>query len=280
MVKNNITENETLDTKIPQTIALREGFGVEEVGKKIWEKEIVLDEKTKPLKTLLHKHLAFFSDFVELTEGKKVQIRITSQESIILIEIFSFNGATTELIEKKYYEYVDYTLSEENDTKKISFSDKISLVSRIIAEGNIGFEKGIFTAQKERIEELKQDKVGLMELAQILAKKFPDQAQTSPTLVLNVDKIYGNINLGENNQIINQKIGKIIQNNPENKDLKNLLDEVNSLKDKILESDMDDQTKQESLEYVQEIADNIEQKDQPDKFKILKKAGGNSPNLV
>ena len=53
-----------------------------QLEKSIWEKEIILDENTKPLKTLLHKHLAFFSDFVELTEGKMQVIGFAKMDSI------------------------------------------------------------------------------------------------------------------------------------------------------------------------------------------------------
>ena len=175
--------------------AIRKDFSSQETGKKMWEKEIVLDEKTRPLKTLLHKHLAFFADFVELTEGKKVQIRITSQTNILLVELFSFNGATKELIDRKYYEYINYTVSDENDTSKISFSDKIDLISRITNEGTIGFEKGLFVGEKSRIEEIQNDRYEWRELAKTLATKIPDFKSDKINLNLKIEQNQSNLQI-------------------------------------------------------------------------------------
>jgi len=258
---------------------LREDFSTQETGKKIWEKEIVLDEKTKPLKTLLHKHLAFFADFVELTEGKKVQIRITSQTNILLVELFSFNGATKELIDRKYYEYINYSVSEDNDTSKISFSDKIDLISRISNEGAIGFEKGLFVAQKSRIEELKNDKFELQELAKILATKLPDfnTGANKVDINLKIEQNQSNSNflINSNTIKIENKIKYIFENKANDRELKAALDSLIKIKDEISSSNLALSDKDESLEYILEIIENIEtghEEDLENKTKILKRA--------
>lgn len=153
-------------------------------------------KKNQPLKTLLHKHLAFFSDFIELTETKKVQIRITSEKEAILVEIFSFNGVTKELVERKYYEFVDYTLNDDKDLNgKVNFSSDLDQVSRIKNEAQIAFEKGMFIGEKNHIEELKQEKFewqklakDLVDLSSSLAQKLPDQVQSNNQIINNFQK--------------------------------------------------------------------------------------------
>jgi hypothetical protein len=44
-----------------------------------------------------------------MTEGKKVQMRITTQKEWIIVEIFSFNGATEDLIKRKFEQFAKST---------------------------------------------------------------------------------------------------------------------------------------------------------------------------
>jgi hypothetical protein len=245
---------------LPQTLTLREDFDVEEVGKKIWEKKIVIEEKFAGLKEILHQYLALFSDFVESTEGKKIQLRITTAKTYILIEIYTFNGATWSLIEQKFKEFALMS-GEEEWEEAVKY---VTSFGKPITDPLLSYN---LASTKNMMDFMLKMQANNNAFTQGIVRSILTAKPNN--LTVNIEQNHGTINLGE----INQKIEKIIQNNPYNTDLKSLMEEVKVLKDKILESDMDDETKQESLEYIEQIADNIEQKDQPDKFKILKTAG-------
>jgi hypothetical protein len=129
---------------------------VPDLGRKLFSKRIELDEKTLPLKTLIKQHLDFFEEFIELTEGKKVQIRVTSENKIIYLEVFSLNGITGELVEKKYNEYINYTLGEGIETEEISFDSKIDEAAKNLGREQIAYQKGLFLGQKEHLESFKR----------------------------------------------------------------------------------------------------------------------------
>lgn len=150
---------------------------LETIGKLIWKKEIPISPSDRPIQTLLLRHLAFFGEFIELTEGKKVQLRITSQPNLILLEIFSYNGATELLIEQKYYEFISDTLSEDEEQSKITFSKKINPIQQRDNKYKIKFYKLALNLEREYHQDTKTSNYNLVELNKILASKFPDQSQ-------------------------------------------------------------------------------------------------------
>ncbi len=144
---------------------------VPDLGRKLFSKRIELDERTLPLKTLIKQHLDFFEEFIELTEGKKVQIRVTSENKVIYLEVFSLNGITGELVEKKYNEYINYTLGEEVETKEITFDDKIDEAVKSLSREQIAYQKGLFLGQKENLESFKKIIVDQNQLLSKLIEK-------------------------------------------------------------------------------------------------------------
>jgi hypothetical protein len=144
---------------------------VPDLGRKLFSKRIELDERTLPLKTLIKQHLDFFEEFIELTEGKKVQIRVTSENKIIYLEVFSLNGITGELVEKKYNEYINYTLGEGVETKEITFDHKIDEAVKSLSREQIAYQKGLFLGQKENLESFKKIIVDQTQLLSKLIEK-------------------------------------------------------------------------------------------------------------
>lgn len=121
-----------------------------------------------------------------------MQIRITSQTNVILLELFSFSGATKELIERKYFEFINYTISEKNDLNKISFSDKIDLITKFKNEGKIGYEKGMFDSERNHIQESQELNIKLADLAKDLTKTTQIIAQNQSVNLTNSSILVGN----------------------------------------------------------------------------------------
>jgi hypothetical protein len=206
----NYAELENQQLKNELEVIKKQETQLELVGKLVWSKEINLSEAIKPIQIVLLRHIGFFGEFIELTEGKKVQMRITSTENLLLLEIFSYNGATEFLIEKKYYEFVNNTLAEEGELPKFSFGEKIDPLQKEMAKYKIGYQKGIFESERKNTEEMQGITVGLVELSKTLASKLPDynmsQTKINSLTYNNHSKNYSannnkdsSLNIGENN---------------------------------------------------------------------------------
>jgi hypothetical protein len=168
------------------------------LGKLVWKKEITITEKDKPLQTLLKKHLSFFGEFIEITAGKQVQLRITSTSNLILLEIFSYNGATESLIDSKYYEFIKDSLDPNVNPENVSFNSSINPIQRQLYIGEINYQKGMFQAEKQRREEIQGYNISLTELAKTLANKLPEYSQPNIVNSFNGNQD-ANFSLGDNN---------------------------------------------------------------------------------
>jgi hypothetical protein len=214
------------------------------VGNPIWQKKIVITDKDKPLQTLLTKHLSFFGEFIEITAGKQVQLRITSTLNLILLEIFSYNGATESLINSKYYEFIKDTLDPEVNPDNIKFAQEINPIQKQLYIGEINYQKGMFQAEKQRREEEAGFKISLMDLANTLANKLPEFTQPNIVNSFNGNQD-ANLSLGNNNT---QAVK--IQNQSEF--LNNLLD-IAVILEESLKSDLNVKEKHFTLELEKDI---------------------------
>ena len=233
---------------------------LETVGKLIWNKEIIITNDQKPLQTLLMRHLAFFGEFIELTEGKRVQLRITSQPNLIILEIFSFNGATENLIEQKYCEFINDTLREDEDQSDIIFNKSINLTQQMINKYEIRSYKRMFDLEKNHTQDLKSNGAIMSDIVKILANKLPDHNQLNFNFHNNNSQNMSNIN---NTDSLNNNSGQI-QNGDNNtqavtQNITNqaeFIDKLLDLSDVLFEARKQELTPKQS-HYVEELEQDI-----------------------
>lgn len=222
---------------------------LEEVGKKVWEKEIPILDNLQPIKSTLHQYLAWFNDFVEKTEQKIIQLRITSQQKSILIEVYSFNGASSQLIQKKFIEFLKISGEEDWQKAKKYITSQGQPLNDALVEYAIANQKQMmdFMIKSKELEVKKEG-----QLLQFLQEFSRNQ---KPNLELN----YHSKNTQEQNsnyqiQTLNGKIENLLKKEKD----ENLKQEIQNLKQEFLNSNLEDQEKQEALLDLQEFLQDLE----------------------
>jgi len=267
---------------------LRESLEIEEMGKKIWEKNLPISENLQSIKSTLHQYLAWFNDFVEKTEDKIIQLRITNNKKSMLIEVYSFNGATSNLIEKKFIEFLKISGEEDWQIAKNYITSHGQKIQDPFVEYAIASQKQTmdFVIKSKELENKREGQ---------LFKFIKDfTATNNSNLHLNIannNQPSMPINFTQNNNIqtlngnIDTKITEI-NNNSSNLELKNILQEITKLKTEIINNEeIKNEEKEDALSDIQVLTENIEKKDDPQAKisirKSLKSLGGNiALNLV
>ena len=241
---------------------LRENLEIEETGRKIWEKNLPISENLQPIKSTLHQYLAWFNDFVEKTENKIIQLRITNNKKSILIEVYSFNGATSNLIEKKFIEFLKISGEEDWQVAKNYITSHGQALQNPFVEYAIASQKQMmdFVIKSKEMENKREGQIFKF------IKDFT--AQNTPNLHLNIANNNHSmpINFTQNNNIqtlngnIDTKITEI-NNNSTDSELKKILQEITNLKSEILNNmKIKDEEKEEVLCDIQVLTENIEKK--------------------
>jgi hypothetical protein len=194
-------ELELEETK--KKLAVLKSNQLEVLGKLIWNERFEITPEIKPIQNLLFRQLAFFGDFVELTEGKKVQMRLTTENNYILVEIFSFNGATKELIDRKFEQFhkttVDFAKDKNSELDPSIINSNQDKLLQKIAELEIKGNMRGFSADKELKEggnELRGITNKVLDIFKIVAHKLPDNLGISNSFN---DNQNSKIAVGDNN---------------------------------------------------------------------------------
>jgi hypothetical protein len=177
------------------------------IGKEVWSKKINLDGNKSKLKHILHSQLANFPDYIEKTSGKITQISITVSEYEMLIRVFSYNGATKEIIDQKFEEFANFSGAKdiEEALKYVKYVNKVSIDQKNSNELLWGMQKQSFDFNLKIAEKFENINLQNHELTKILLDKFPENSS-----VLNLQNNTGNITFGNHNSQ-----GLVIQNQPE-----------------------------------------------------------------
>jgi hypothetical protein len=177
------------------------------IGKEVWSKKINLDGNKSKLKHILHSQLANFPDYIEKTSGKITQISITVSEYEMLIRVFSYNGATKEIIDQKFEEFANFSGAKdiEEALKYVKYINEVSIDQKNSNELLWGMQKQSFDFNLKIAEKFENINLQNHELTKILLDKFPEHSS-----VLNLQNNTGNITFGNHNSQ-----GLVIQNQPE-----------------------------------------------------------------
>ena len=211
------------------------------IGKLVWEQIIPVTPEFQNSKHLLHQYLAIFSDFVEKTEGKKTQLRITTYQNDIQIQVFSTNGATTELIQKKFEEFAKMSSVEE-------WSNAIKCITSFGKPLDNPLVEYAIATQKQTmdfvIKAQGQSNQTLENVFNNLINKIP---QLKPNTISSLNNNSGQIQNGDNNT---QTVTQTITNQAE------FIDKLLDLSDVLFEARKQELTPKQS-HYVEELEQDI-----------------------
>jgi hypothetical protein len=212
------------------------------IGKEVWNTKISLDDKATKLRHILHAQLANFPDYIEKTSGKITQISITVSQSEMLIRVFSYNGATEEIINQKFEEFANFSGAKdiEEALKFVKYSKETSSNQQSTNELLWGMQKQSFDFNLKIAEKFENITLQNHEFTKILLDKFEPKKS-----ILNLQNNKGNINLGDNNTQ-----STIIQNQAE------FIDKLLQIAD-ILDENKKSELLPSQLHYIEELEQEI-----------------------